>query len=93
MKGGLFLEGYFAYAVYDYLSIKKEEGNYETIIQNFGVLGGTLEKIAEEAFSTEQREKTRVFLEELIVRKNKSKLIKEILFLCKTFYFKRQEDF
>lgn len=89
MKGGLFLEKYFAYSVYDYLSIKKEEGEYEIVLKQFGILAQTLETIAEEVFLLDNRTKTRELLTEIINNPEKQKLLKPILFLCQAFYYKR----
>lgn len=89
MKGGIFLEKYFAYSVYDYLSIKKEEGEYETVLRQFGTLTHTLEVIAEEAFLLDNRKKTRELLTEILTNPEEQKLLKPILFLCRAFYLKR----
>ncbi len=64
MRGGLFLESYLAYSVYDFLQDREEE-NRLSEVSSLNILN----KIAQEAFSFNNRQNTRNFLTDLVNRK------------------------
>jgi len=87
----VFLESNFAYAVYDFLECKKEAGDYNKLRKRCGEETlRELEEIAKEAFSLEERKKTRNFLLN-IIKKGNIDFMKEIRSYLAVFY--RSDNF
>ena len=67
LAGDFFLEGDFAYSVYDFIEYKKETGQYWKIKRKYRGIIDNLEKISKEAFYADsEREETRRAIKNLI---------------------------
>lgn len=73
--GGLFLESYFAYAIYDFLEIVEDTREYERLR---GYNTESLRKIANEAFLDNREERTETKKVLLDILAGKSNLFKDV---------------